>query len=226
MNDLEHQDCDLLMYDSQTRSDDGNLLIKSAHYLHNPQVVLTGEQYLTNAEVPWVPWLTAFKKEFLVNNEIRFAEGVRFEDTDYMLKSILLASTVIYRPIEVVCHTINPTSTVHIGNDVQKIAERFMTSSRLYAVISQYSDSHPTGVSALKGHYNFRQESLLKTTLWRLKYSDILLILNKFPYQGDSSTGLLGWTTKHPKLYACISQIIRPILLGCIKLRNFVLNIR
>lgn len=222
INELKYLDCDLLMYDSQTRSDDGNLLIKTAHYLNNPKDVLTGEQYLTNAEIPWVPWLTAFKKEYLISNDIRFAEGVRFEDTDYMLKSILLASTVVYRPIEVVCHTINPTSTVHIGNDVQKIAERFMTSTRLYAVIAQYSDSHPTGVTALKGHYNFRQASLLKTTLWRLKYSDILSILNKYPYQGGVSTGLLGLATKHPKLYALISQIIRPILLGGIKLRDLV----
>ncbi len=222
MNDLEHQDCDLLMYDSQTRSDDGSLLIGASHYSNNPKDILTGEQYLTKAEVPWVPWLTAFKKEYLSNNGIKFAEGVRFEDTDYMLKSILLAKKVIYKPIEVVCHTINPTSTVHIGNDVQKIAERFMTSTRLYAVIAQYSDSHPTGVAALKGHYNFRQESLLRTTLWRLKYSDILSIFNKYPYQGEVSTGLLGLATKHPKLYALLSQIVRPILLGGIKLRDLV----
>lgn len=219
---LGHLDCDLVMYDSQTRSDDGSLLIGASHYSNNPKDILTGEQYLTKAEVPWVPWLTAFKKEYLSNNGIKFAEGVRFEDTDYMLKSILLAKKVIYKPIEVVCHTINPVSTVHIGNDVQKISERFMTSSRLYAVISRYSDSHPTGVAALKGHYDFRHKALFRTTLWRLNYADIMSILLKYPYQGDINTGLLGWTTKHPKQYALISQIVRPILTCGIMLRNFI----
>lgn len=210
------------MFDSQTRSVDGSKLIDSSHYTHNPKEVLTGEQYLTKAEVPWVPWLTAFKREFIFNNDIRFAEGVRFEDTDYMLRCILLAEKVIYKPIEVVCHTINPASTVHIGNDVQKIFERFMTSNRIYAIISRYADSHPLGIKAINGHYDFLHRSLLRTTLWRLNYSDILLILKKYPYQGQTTAGLLGWTKKHPKLYAIISQIMRPLLLGGIKLRNLI----
>lgn len=217
---LEGHDCDLVMYDSRMTSDDGGTLIDSLHYSNNPREILTGEQYLTKAEVPWVPWLTAFKRDFLLKNNIRFAEKVRFEDTDYVLKSVLLAASVIYRPIDVVCHTINPESTVHIGNDVQKISERFMTSERLYDIIQTYRDSHLAGTDAIRGHYDYRHNALLMTTLWRLKYNDILDILAKYPYRGDVKTGLLGLSKRNPRGYALLSQMIRPLLIGGIAVRN------
>lgn len=222
LNRLYNCECDLLMYDCQTRSDDCNTLINSSLFIGNPREILTGEKYLTNAEVPWVPWLTAFNRDYLFRNNIQFAEGVRFEDTDYMLKSVLLAKTVVYYPIEFVCHTINPQSTVHIGNDFKKVSERFLTSTRIFSIIKNYQELYPEGTKAVFGHYNFRHNSLLKTTLWRLKYSEIIKILNAFPYQGDISTGLVGLTSKHPKLYALASQVIRPLLIAGVKLRNTI----
>lgn len=210
------------MYDYETRSDDDLSLISSSQYSHNPAFALKGEQYLSNADIPWVPWLTAFKKDFLLYNNIKFADGVRFEDTDYMLKSILLAESVIYKPIIVVCHTINPYSTVHFGKDIKKISERCMTINRIYDIVTLYADKYPEGTKAIKGHYNYCQNAILKTTLWRLNYRDILSILGKYPYQGDITTGLIGLTSRHPKLYALISQVFRPLIIAGIKLRNII----
>jgi len=209
------------MFDSELRTEQYQLL-DSLHYAHNPREIMSGEKFLIAAEVPWVPWLTAIKKRFLAESQINFAEKVRFEDTDYMLKAFLLAKTVAYRPINVVCHMVNPQSTVHIGNDVQKIRERFMTSDRISRTIADFSISHPIGTRALNNHNAFRYDSLIKRSLWRLCYADILSIIKAYPFKGDNPTSLIKWTMKYPKCYAILAQIARPVLLTAVRLRNLL----
>jgi len=218
---LESTDCDILMFDSETRTEQ-NRLIDSLHYANNPQKIISGENFLATAEVPWVPWLTVFKKTFLMDNRIKFAEKVRFEDTDYMLKAFLLAKTVEYLPINVVCHNINLQSTVHIGNDSQKIRECFMTSGRISQTIAEYAYAHPVGTKVVDRHNIFLYSSLIKRTLWRLSYADILSIIKAHPFKGANPTPFVAVTMKFPKVYAILSQIVRPLLLIVVKLRNLL----
>lgn len=216
---LEDTNCDILMYDYQTRTYDG-ILVKELVYSNNTSKIRTGEDFLTNEEVTWVPWLTAFNRTFLINNNLKFAEKVRFEDTDYMLKAFLLASSVTYRNITVVCHIINPASTVFIGKDIRKINEQFLTSDRLTKTIIDYRKTLPTGTKVLEAHQHFHYSALVKRTLWRIRYKDIVKILKEHPYQLETKDKLLLLTRNNPQIYAAFAQVVRPLLLAAVKFRN------
>lgn len=218
--ELKQCDFDLLMFDSETQNELGGI-VQSMPYLDNPREMMTGEDYLANAKVPWVPWLTAYKRTFLNKSGIRYAEYVRFEDTDYVLKCCLLAETVCYRPLKVTGHVVNPVSTVHIGGDAQKVGERFLASVRLYDTIIAYGKSHPVGVKCLKGHYDYMYCSLLKGTLWRLKMDDIRKILKTYPYRGDTAKGIVC-LSKYPVLYSFWAKIASPLFRAGIRIRNMM----
>lgn len=215
---IDGHECDMIMFDSMTLTEDGKRT-SFMHYSKNPQNLMSGQEYLTHAEVPWVPWLSLIKRAFWKEKHLKFAERVRFEDTDFMLKAYLLAETIIYLPICAVCHVINPNSTVNIGCDYHKIKEQFMTEERLAETISHYSTSHPVGVKAVIGHYDYLYDALLKKTLWRLKYRQIKEILNAYPYSGNRKK-FPKMASCMPDLYASVACIVRPILLTLLKLKK------
>lgn len=217
---IDEAHTDILMFDSETQAENGRV-IESLHYAKNPREMMSGEDFLIKAEVPWVPWLTVFRKQFLLENQIEFAEGVRFEDTDYVLKSFLLSNSVRYYSKNIVYHVVNSESTVH-GFDYQKIKERFMTSSRISSVIEKYSIVHPKGALVLNGHNVFLYDSLLKRNLWRLGYAEIISILHEYKFKGDNATSFIKYTIKYPKVYSFLSQIVRPILLAMINVRKLL----
>ena len=221
IDELKWCDCDLLMFDSETQDEAGKI-VESMHYKGNPQEVMTGENYLVKAEVPWVPWMTAYKKSFLNDNGIQFAQNVRFEDIDYVLKCCLLAKSVIYKPLKVISHVINPLSTVHIGRDSRKVTEQFMALDRLYDTITTYGESHAVGVKCLKGHYDFMYGTLVKRTLWRLNIKDIRKILGAYPYKGDSVSGFVGLSLEFPVIYALLAKMASPLLSAGIRIRNAI----
>lgn len=218
LRETELSECDMIMYDSETRTVNGKLTGRD-HYNHNSREIMNGEDYLQKCEVPWVPWLSLISKKFIVKHDLRFAEGVRFEDTDYMLKSYLLADSVVYRPITAVCHVVNPNSTVFIGNDYQKITETMMSPWRLKKTIDMFGDSHRHGVEVLRNHYVFQYNNLVAKTLWRLPADKIVNLLRRFPFQLKTDC-LARKASDHPYVYAVMAQLAKPLLLSAIFLRN------
>lgn len=224
---LKNSETELIMYDHERRNEETGNLISSMYYSKNPQNEMSGECYLKKAEIPWEPWLTAYKKSFLIEHNIRFAENVRFEDTDYVLKCCLLAKSVRYIPLNIVVYAHRTGSTVQIGNNFQKIKENFMTGERICETINRYHTTHVKGCDCLLNHYTFLYDSLVKRTLWRLKYKEIKEILKTYPFQTfnrkwkDRPHLWGGYLTSCiPSIYAFSSQFIRPILLQILKLRK------
>ncbi len=73
------------------------------YYKHNPSLlgkVLSSEQYLIKAlethTFPAPAWLNAYRREFLLENELFFKCGILHEDEQFTPRAFLFASTVIY----------------------------------------------------------------------------------------------------------------------------------
>lgn len=78
--------------------------------------IKNGEAYLfDNVSRDWFdkisgPWRQLFSRDFLLANQLRYIEGVMYEDTDYMLQAFLLAEKVQHISIEAYHYRINNES--------------------------------------------------------------------------------------------------------------------
>lgn len=180
-----------------------------------------GGEYIKTQRVPWTAWLTLYKKSFLIKNNIHYADHVLFEDSDYVLKCILLAKTVKYEPLAVLKHMKSGNSTVNIGNSRNKIEDRLKNADRLYDVFYKYKDAHPQGAEVIKGHYKFMYRAIMMRNLWRVDYKSILSLLKRYPYlEAKCDDKLIALTMNHPKIYACMAVVFSPMLKCIIKVRN------
>lgn len=78
--------------------------------------IKSGEAYLfDHVSRDWFdkisgPWRQLFSRDFLLANQLRYIEGVMYEDTDYMLQAFLLAEKVQHISIEAYHYRINNES--------------------------------------------------------------------------------------------------------------------
>lgn len=183
-------------------------------------IVMSGEEYIQKYPVPWFPWLYAYKKDFLHKHNIQFVEHKRFEDTDYVIQSTLYANKIIFTPIEIIAHIVNYGSTTTVGNDVSKITDLFCLAERMRRIAEDYMQKNRDAALAAMHHHTFNYHSLLVRYLWRLQYKQIIKLLQTYPPYPESNDKLINFAYKHPKGYAILAQIARPILLSGIWLRN------
>ena len=189
----------------------------------NHSNIISGEEYLLSQQVPWTPWMALYRRNFLYKNNLKFTEKVRFEDSDFVLESVLLAQRVQYVPLPVVCYMINGNSTTNIENDATKIEERILSAERLYNIVTKYSNIYPHGTNVIKGHYHYKFRAILQRNLWRLNYKTILPLLNTYPYRlHPCNDMLIEFTMRHKKLYAAGAAIFGPLLKQAIHLRNII----
>lgn len=78
--------------------------------------IKSGEAYLfDHVSRDWFdkisgPWRQLFSRDFLVTSQLRYIEGVMYEDTDYMLQAFLLAEKVQHISIDAYHYRINKES--------------------------------------------------------------------------------------------------------------------
>ena len=63
----------------------------------------------------WVCWLEYFRRSFLVENDLRFVEGIYFEDNDWIVRVFLAARRLKYLPQKMHRYRARPNSNVHSG---------------------------------------------------------------------------------------------------------------
>lgn len=211
---------DILFFDSSTWDLNLSKEISNLNYQNNTTTPLPGEIYLSTQQVPWTPWLALYRRSYLLDNKIFFIENVRFEDSDFVLKTVLLAKQVRYSPIIAYKYFVNGKSTTNIGDDKQKIEERIMSADRLQRIALEYAQVYPIGCKAILNHYQYKYKIILRRNLWRLKFKDILSILKKYPYRHTTSDPLTKISQISPHAYAFGTTILNPILKSAIYLRK------
>lgn len=77
--------------------------------------IMTVDEYLLQSKfkVSAVVWSYFFKKSFLYNNKIEFAEGIKYEDMEYSAHFLIMATNIGYLDKNLYAYRNNPTSTMN-----------------------------------------------------------------------------------------------------------------
>lgn len=224
-------DCDIVMFDFCRgyfeESSKTKIRITDAHIYANSGLKseeISGFDFMQKYPTPWSPWCYAYKRAFLLETQLRFVEGARFEDTDYTIHATLLANRIKFIPIDLYIYIYNVQSTTSIGKDVGKVEDLMKLSSRLGHIVSDYwSQDINVGRFVLK-HFEYQYREQLKRSLWRISYADICRLIKENPpceYCNDKTIQIVS---HYPWLYALISQIARPFLLALLWMRTKMLR--
>jgi glycosyltransferase involved in cell wall biosynthesis len=192
------------------------------HYAHNSQEIMSGEDYMCANEIPWSPWCYIYQRQFLWDNQLKFEENVRLEDTDWVMKVTLTAKRMTFRPIYVYVHALTDTQTTNVGKDAGRIRDLFFMAWRIRQVALKFHDSHPRGAGAVMGHYYFMYQSFLRRFLWRLSVSDILDILHAYPADVLARDWLTRFSVQRPRSLAYSMAALRPVLNGMWRVKRFI----
>ena len=221
-NIAKYSECDILMFDCQIYFTPINKLNTSIYTRKSFKTeVLSGRDFIQKYPIPWSPWCYLYKKSFLLANNVRFVEGVRFEDVDYVINCTLLAHNMVFLPIEVYRHIHSGENTSFVGNDRKRIEDLFRISIRMKNVALNFgSVEKDAAVRAAMGHHIYQYHWMLERMAWRLSFEEILEMFHKYPPYDKSEDKLINFTRKHPRLYAALAQIARPFLLAAIWMKN------
>ena len=65
--------------------------------------------------MPFICWLEYFDRSFLLENDLRFVEGIYFEDNDWIVRVFLAAKRIKFVPLKLHRYRSRPGSNVHAG---------------------------------------------------------------------------------------------------------------
>ena len=213
---------DILFFDSQTYDLHSSTEVSCLSFRNNTTKPLSGEEYLSTCQVPWTPWLALYRRDYLIENKIKFVENVRFEDSDFVLKAVLLAKKVRYAPIIVYKYFINGQSTTNIGNDANKIEERLKSAIRLRNLGLEFKQLYPRGSNVILGHYQFKYKAILCRNLWRLSFKEMTALLRRYPYELPTQSHIIQVAKLSPELFAVVGVLMKPVLRSALKLRTLI----
>ena len=72
-------------------------------------------RYFPYGLVSFLCWLEYFDRSFLLDNDLRFVEGIYFEDNDWIARVFMAAKRIKYLPLKLHYYRSRPGSNVHSG---------------------------------------------------------------------------------------------------------------
>ena len=100
----KNPDLDILMYD-MLKSKNG--VDEIMPYKSNHSKIVSGPDFFIQNEITYAVCLQAYKRDFLIGNNLFFQENMQFEDGDWSIEAILKASKVKYIPVMAYHYVIN-----------------------------------------------------------------------------------------------------------------------
>jgi glycosyltransferase involved in cell wall biosynthesis len=187
-------------------------LCSSNGYASNDQSVMTGEAFICANKIPWCPWCYIYKRQFLLDNNLKFTECVRWEDADFVMQVTLSAQRMAYRPIYGVVYCVNEESTSLIGQDIDRIRDFANMAWRVRKVAETFQSRCPKGATVVLAHHYYMYKTSLRRLFWRLSVHDLLDIFTLYPAEEHTPDYLTRFSLKHPRILAYSFAVIRPLL--------------
>lgn len=203
---------DVLLCDYKTLVEGADDFLGGPYFQSNSSETMTGREFIVSQKIPWVVWSCAYKRDFLLQNDIRFEENIRFEDVDFLIKSIIVASGVVYRPIELVVHTLSQSQTTQVNNDADKITDLFRLADRIKRIGIDEQAIDPRSANAVMGHHLYMYKSNVIRYLWRLSPSQIFHLLQNFRAYTPTDIRWLSFSARHPRIFAGCLVFIKPLI--------------
>lgn len=202
---IANEDLDILMYDYAT---DDSSVILSERFPHQQKT--DGLSLVKKYSIPWVSWCYAFKRSFLIEKELKFAENVRVEDGDYVYRAVMSASQITFIPLPVVCYIVHGDSVSSLPNDVLraewiiKMGTRFQKNAEDFMAVDR--DAAMVCINICNGIL----KGLLPIYLGQLPRKDIVYLLKTYNiYEGTNF--LLKFAYGFPCMFSYSCIILRPL---------------
>ena len=188
----------------------------------NIQEMLSGRDYIIKCAIPWTPWEYAYSLDFLRREKLRFEEGVRMEDSDFVMSCTLAARDITYRPIAVVRHAVYDGQTSSIGNDVGKIEDMLKNSERVGQIALRQMAVDRLSADVVVAQYRFKRRTCVMRYLWHLRHSDIHRLLRAYPAIVEISDGFNCFVSGYPRLTAVVLSMARPFLMAAWRVKRML----
>ena len=117
---------------------------KSVYKIKKETDIFNGENYIKNKKYNACVWGGIFKKDIIVNNNIRFNESLKLAEDQIFIFSILKNTTRIkYKQVSLYYYFQNPESAVHNSQskDILLSCENLVKASAEWPVIKEHVDS-------------------------------------------------------------------------------------
>jgi glycosyltransferase involved in cell wall biosynthesis len=183
-------------------------------YIKNTSKVYSGLDFIKNEELTWAPWGYFYRRNFLLENGLKFAEHVRLEDADFAIRCISHAKIIYFLPISLVHYSVTPSSTTNISNSSREVVnDLFLECCRMFDEYIRITAIDTEAGKIIKKHTLFSFKIDTYRFIW-LKYRDINSLTNKyFKDKFKNEDGLyLHFISSYPTLYSRIVSIASPIL--------------
>ena len=208
----ENDNLDFIMVDCVIGGKEGVMQEGNYSKMNLSQDVMSGPIFLQTQPVPWSPWCYLYKRDSLLKANVVFAENVRFEDTDFVLKYTARAKLARFCPIQLVNHVISSNQTSNFGNDFFRIKDCFEMSWRTWKIYTEEASHNIIAANAIMKHATFMRQSVILKYLWRVSYSDMKYILNKYRINEQTNNKIIDFSNRHIHLTSLILTTLKPVL--------------
>lgn len=202
----------MVMFDNAMSDENCNIKVKNNYIGKNKPGMMTGTEFMRCQEVSWMPWGYIYNRRFIVDNDFRFEENVRFEDVDFVLECIANAPKIKFEPQTIVCHRETSTQTSVVGNDRERNIDLIKIAHRVGRLADRLKGSDNECWRHVMGHHDFMYLILLKKYIWRLKRRDISTSITDYPPSNLSDKKALAFIRKNPKITSVVYSILAPAL--------------
>lgn len=207
----EFKPIDMMMFD-HSLSKNGQL--KPKQYSHNSPGIYSGLDFFKKNEFTWAPWGYLYRREFLLNNHLRFVEKVQFEDVDFVIDCIRHAKSICFIDFASILYTHNEDSQTNIGNDsFEKIDFMGQLMNRVRNLSHEIRKSDEDAAEIVRRHYIAGFKIMSYRLIW-VNFKDKRGIINKWLKGGfkDEDDRYLSLFSQWPTLSALLLQIAGPFL--------------
>lgn len=222
---LEDADLDMVMWDHTFHKYNRTT---ERQYASNHEKIVDGMTFILENEYTWAPWGYSYRREFLLENNLRFVECVQFEDADFISMCVSKAKSIRYNPFPLIHYTVNLDSQTAIGSDTMEkmdflfqICHRFrdvamdIKSRHVEAGHKVYSLSEVAYVIAIKRLIQFKSS----TGRYEIIKKYVACQFNQSPI------ALLRYASRYPRVFTACLNLGSPFLRCIVTLkRNYKIH--
>ncbi len=216
LSQLEGSDLDMVMWD-HTFHKYGQ--ISECQYAHNHTRTVDGMTFILENEYTWAPWGYSYKREFLLENNLRFVECVQFEDADFISKCVSHAKSIKFNPFPIIHYTVNLDSQTAIGSDtMQKMDFLFQICNRMRDVAIEIGTRHEAAGKKVYGLSEISYVIAIKRLIQFRNSKGRHAIIKKYVAGqfNESPMALLRYASRYPHAFTACLNLGSPLLRGIV----------
>ena len=132
------------------------------------------KEYFNKELLPFICWLEYFDRSFLLENDLKFVEGIYFEDNDWTVRVFMAAKRMRYLPRKLHAYRDRPGSNVHSGFSTVLAESTFDVHRIICNLMREHADD-PDCITMLYGANGVKNQRFLQFN--RLEPTDTLVRL-------------------------------------------------